>query len=661
MPCTAPRALAWYLLLTLAFTWPMAAGLRYDVPRDLGDSLLNSWILGWNASHILEALRGNPGVLAGLWHANIFHPEPYTLAYSELLLAPAVQIVPVYALTGNLLLCYNLLYLSTYVLSGLGMFLLARAFTADWRAAFVAGLLYAFTPYRVNQGPHLQVMSSQWMPFVLFGFHQFVQTRRLRAAIGGAVALVAQNLSCGYFMIFFAPFVPAFVLFEIHRARAWRSVKVWAGFALAALITAVATLPAMVPYTALRNLRDSRRPIEEILVYSADAWGWLSADEQLAFWGPILTRWGKPEGQLFPGALPIVLAVIAIVAGISRTWRASAAAPANTAPPASTTVARRVIVGGLVLLGVSALALAGAALTGLAGQFLPELQRPVVRFENHVIALAIVGALLLVLSSRARAIAAMALRSPLLFATVATFVAWYLSLGPVPQAGGHLILGPRLYSFLLDHLPGMDGLRVPARYAMLVVMFLALVSAWGVRVVLARRSAFASAAMVVALSALWMGETWNAPITMNYTMGSGREDVIDPPSRVPTGESTPALAAYLRGLPAGAVLIEFPFAAGGWEMRYVYYSTLHWRPIVNGFSGWAPPSYRAREKVLRDPYDDPDEAWAAVVASGATHVVVHGQAYLRRDRPAPYEWLATYGARPVARFGQDDVFEVPRP
>ena len=46
------RATLLYLLLTLAMTWPLAAGIARDVPGDLGDSLLNMWILGWGAEHL---------------------------------------------------------------------------------------------------------------------------------------------------------------------------------------------------------------------------------------------------------------------------------------------------------------------------------------------------------------------------------------------------------------------------------------------------------------------------------------------------------------------------------------------------------------------------------------------------------------------------------
>ena len=127
-------ATAIYLLVALAFTWPLPLGLARDIPWDLGDSLLNLWILGWDADHLLRFFSGDLGALRGFWNANIFYPEPLTLAYSEHLFAQAVQILPIYAITHNLILCYNLLFLSTFVLSGLGMFLFVREVTGSARA-----------------------------------------------------------------------------------------------------------------------------------------------------------------------------------------------------------------------------------------------------------------------------------------------------------------------------------------------------------------------------------------------------------------------------------------------------------------------------------------------------------------------------------------------
>ena len=48
------------------------------------------------------------------------------------------------------------------------------------------------------------------MPFVLFGLHRHFATGRLRPLIGAAAAWLVQNLSCGYYLLFFSPFAAAF-------------------------------------------------------------------------------------------------------------------------------------------------------------------------------------------------------------------------------------------------------------------------------------------------------------------------------------------------------------------------------------------------------------------------------------------------------------------
>lgn len=650
LPRTAPRALAWYVVLSLAFTWPLVAGLGRDVPRDLGDSLLNCWILGWNASHFLRTLSGDTSALGELWQGNIFHPARYTLAYSELLLAQSVQILPVYALTGNLVLCYNLLFLSTFFLSGLGMFLLVRAYGHDWRIAFVAGALFAFTPYRVNQGPHIQVMSSQWMPFVLFAFHRFVVTKQLRAVFGGAAALIAQNLSCGYFMLFFAPFVPLHVLYEVSRHRAWADRRIWAGFAAAAALVAAITLPLMYPYTAARALENTTRSREEIRLYSADAWSWFSADDSLRLWGPRLRLLVKPEGQVFPGFVPMVLTILGVAASVAATRRQLASLPG----PAGLTLTERV-------LSVAALvATLGAvfSISGLSKALGLVLPGPLLRLENHLIVMAVAGGALLAVSSAARRWARVAVASPLTFAVGCTILAWYLSLGPSPEAAGRPVGGPRLYAWFLSNVPGWDGLRVPARFAMIAVLFLSIAAAWGLRALGALRPPRAAAALLLAL-VLWFAEAWTAPVVLNSAIGSSRDGIGDPPTRVPNGTSRPPLARYLSQLPDSSVIAQFPFGAGGWEMYYTYYSTLHWRRMVNGFSGYGPRSFSELARELRDPYRNPEEAWRLLLGAGATHVVVHGQAYASRTEPAPYDWLVRSRARLVTRIGQDEIYAVP--
>src|SRR5690606_23809167 len=111
VPGAAIATLA-YVALALVFTWPLPLGLAEDVPGDLGDARLNMWILGWGAEHVPRILTGQAS-LADYWQANIFHPEPLTLSLSEHLFGQVLQILPVYHLSGNLILAYNLLFLSS--------------------------------------------------------------------------------------------------------------------------------------------------------------------------------------------------------------------------------------------------------------------------------------------------------------------------------------------------------------------------------------------------------------------------------------------------------------------------------------------------------------------------------------------------------------------
>ncbi len=152
-----------------------------------------------------------------LWNGNIFHPTPLSLTFSEHLLPQAVQGLPVYLATGNIVLAYNLVFLATFALSGLGMFLFVREFTGQARVAFVAGLFFAFVPYRLGQFPHIQTISSQWMPFALFGLRRYFDTGRLTALAGGVAAFVVQGLSTGYYLFYFAPVLGGYV----HCGRWW--------------------------------------------------------------------------------------------------------------------------------------------------------------------------------------------------------------------------------------------------------------------------------------------------------------------------------------------------------------------------------------------------------------------------------------------------------
>ena len=650
-PSALPAALA-YVALSVVFTWPLAAGIGSDVPGDLGDSLLNMWILAWSAEHMPQLLTGGIS-WTQYWNGNIFHPDPLALALSEHLFGQALQILPVYWLSGNIILCYNLLFISTFALSAFGAYLLVRDLTGDRRAAFIAGLVYGFLPYRIASVPHLQVLSSQWMPFALWGLNRFVvegaapgsRIPAMRALVVAVGALTMQNWSCGYYLLYFAPFVPLFVLHRMWTAGVIRDLKVWLALVGAAAITLALTLPFLFPYQRAQALFEIERPFVEVIRFSASLWSYVTAAENVRLYGSILRFHSGPEGETFLGFIPWILAFTAIGMLIRRAKTAPEQPPAAHA---SRSILSKAFMGLLVVLAVTQLvALIAVVLFGGFDMTFIGVQiraRTPLRLVMQLVA--VVG-LLLALSPRMRERAARLSRSPVMLCGALTILAIWLSFGPMPHIGETRNSGYGLYRALFDYVPGFNGVRVPARYAMIAGLFLAMLAGYGARFLASRFS------FVVALSILVLAEGAAIPFEINRTW---RQEQATPPARVMPRAEAPAVYRAIASLPADAVISEFPYGDGAWEIRYVYYAAAHWRRITNGYSGGFPTSYRERAARLRRVHLDPEAAWQSLRGAGTTHVVVHRNAFAAlADADLVEAWLRTRGAIELARFEDGDM------
>ncbi|HUP39012.1 MAG TPA: hypothetical protein VM115_02745 [Vicinamibacterales bacterium] len=646
-PIGPAGAAAIYFAITIIFTWPLAAGLTRDIPWDLGDSLLNAWILAWDADRLLRFLGGDIDAIRNFWNANIFYPEPLTLAYSEHLFAQAVQILPVYALTGNIILSYNLLFLSTFVLSGLGMFLFVREITGSARAGFVAGLIYAFAPYRVPQFSHLQVISSQWMPFALYGLRRYFVARRIKPLIGVGGALIAQNLSNGYFLLFFAPFVLAYALFEIATRRLWADARVWVALSATAAIVTAVTLPFLLPYLELRRLGFGPRVLNEVKAFSADVFSYWTSPIESRLWGSVIRRYPKPEGDLFPTITATCLAIVGIAGSVSAAWT-----DARTRPAAASNMLRPIV---WVLLASATVYVVFLVviLTSNGFTHIGPFPVSVRNLWRNSRALAVILVVLLFVSPRARSFARNWIGTFAAFLVIAGAAAFLMSLGPEIRSSGRLISEVGPYHFFYNHVPGFDGLRVPARFAMLVILFLSVAAGLGA-VALEQRFRRGGAIAIV-LGALAVAEAFAAPIVINGTVAEGRYAM--PPARVYTGEHVPGAYRFLKTLPApGTVVVEFPLGEWAYEVRYVFYSAAHWHPILNGYSGHFPLSYNMNATHLRHPLDYPDASWDTLLRSGATHAVVHLPYYQDDEGARIAIWLQAKGAKRVGEFDGDQVF-----
>lgn len=530
------------LLLTVAATWPLAARLTRSLPGDYGDPVFVSWVMGWVMGQLAR------GELSGLWDANIFAPERTTLAFSESFLAQSVLTLPIHVLTGNVILSYNAAFFLSFVLTGLGTFLLARALTGSSAAGIVAAGVATFNEYRLfHEVAHLHTLSIYGLPFALYALHRYFVTDRRLALAGGALALALLGYSSVYGLAYSAPFVLLFAVADAVRLRRVRTLRVWLELWAAAAAVVVLLLPMLVAYRDVHQRLGIARTLPELITFSVGLDQYLEAVPRLA---PALA-----------------LAAVGVIAGlVSRAWRGLAALLAL-----------------LVLL------------------------------------------------------------------------AFWLSLGPVVRAGGEPVSWPGLYGWLYEWIPGFSALRVPARFVAIFFVFVGVLAGVGVAG-LERRRPLATRALAAAALALFVVRAVPDPFPIDRPLPS-EGLVTPPPSYLTPAPRLPPIYRAVGTLPPSAVVIELPFGSEWYEVRYMYFAAMHRRRLVNGYSGVYPPSYLARQRVLREPLRDPVAAARAL--SPATHVVLHTGAWPDDTGARVAAWLETLGARRLAEAGGALLYERP--
>jgi len=306
-----------FLGLTVLMTWPWALHLR-DHASDTGDPYLVSWTLWWDFFQTFH----DP---LNLFHGNVFFPMKYSLAFSEHNYGIALPFFPLFALGVRPLTVHGLATLLGFTLAGYGTFRLTRTLTGSTGAAWVAGIAYAFVPYRFGQIAHLPYLFSGWIPILLEALVLFVRERTPRRAAWLGAAFFLNGLSVVHWLILTLIPLAATGLALGFRNDAVRDRAGLRRGALALGIAGLALLPFLVPYQRAANLYGFSRGAGETRELSALPKDWLDMDPWNRTWRGF-TEWPPPnERCLFPGLLLFLLPLGAVL--LTR------AAPDLPAPP----------------------------------------------------------------------------------------------------------------------------------------------------------------------------------------------------------------------------------------------------------------------------------------------------------------------------------------
>jgi hypothetical protein len=314
----AAFVLGFFGLLAIIATWPLAKHLGTVIPSDLGDPLLNAWILGWDAERLKHGLQG-------LWDAPIFYPYVRTLAFSEHLLGIAIWTAPlVWLRGGSPLVAYNVAIILSILLAGAGAYLLGRELTGRRDAALVSGVAFAFCQARIPQLSHIQMLWTGWTPLMLWALHRYFAGASRWTLAAFAFFWIEQTGSNLYTLYLSAVPVAAVVIHGLWRSGRLRWLRL-GELAVTGAFMLATFAPVVVVYREVREQYGMRRSQEDVEQFGADlgayGHGSLGIVPEVSV-APILFRqYAKPvgpEGELFPG-----LGILLLSAGGLATllWR----------------------------------------------------------------------------------------------------------------------------------------------------------------------------------------------------------------------------------------------------------------------------------------------------------------------------------------------------
>jgi hypothetical protein len=299
-------ALALFVILAIAHTWPLAAGPDRYSRNDNMDTQLNEWTMAW----VAHAVVHDP---LHLFDANIFYPEKHTLAFSENLVVQGVMAMPLYWAGVSPVAAFNVILMLGMALTGWATWYVLNKWTGCFSAGVVSGCLMAFNAMTLSRLVHIQAMHLEFFPLMLLAIDQLLARPRAKAAFAVAGWFVLESLTSLYFLVFVAIAAIAAVA---ARPFEWlgdnRAFFKYA--ALAAVVALLLLTPFLLPYyhASLEQERFTR-DLSEVARYSAH---W---NNYLASAGTLYTTtfpWSKGYASadfLFPGFVALLLTLVSVL------------------------------------------------------------------------------------------------------------------------------------------------------------------------------------------------------------------------------------------------------------------------------------------------------------------------------------------------------------
>ena len=218
-------AIAIYTVISLIMFWNIAGNINNIVVNGGGDVFQSLWGLWW-VPYSIFTLHASPYITN-----MILYPVGANLATQTMTPLAGIIFAPLQII--GLAFEYNFLFFTSFIIGGLTMFMLAKYLIKDNYAAFIAGLVFAFSPVHIAQAySHLQWTLIEFIPLFILFFIMALREKKINflysglAGISLVLATFMGDIEQGIMLIFFA-LVSLVVLLVLERKEILRKVVLY--------------------------------------------------------------------------------------------------------------------------------------------------------------------------------------------------------------------------------------------------------------------------------------------------------------------------------------------------------------------------------------------------------------------------------------------------
>lgn len=259
-----------------------------------------------------------------LFDTRMFYPHKNTLAFGNSYLVQSMMALPIFMITGNVIISTHFIILINFFLTFLVAYFYAYEICKNIGGSILAGLIFTYNPFVMAQFEHLEAITLAWIPLVLLSTEKLLKKVSLRWSLVLSFFLLACLISAFYYFFILVIIWPIYLFLRIYFSKLdWRKLLSWKLLIPLILVSFIGFL-YLRPYIEVRNQYTVLRNLEINTLLSAQMTDFLFTSKNNYMYGWMVNNPGwrllrtqytnihSTEHSLFPGIIVYFLGILTV-------------------------------------------------------------------------------------------------------------------------------------------------------------------------------------------------------------------------------------------------------------------------------------------------------------------------------------------------------------